>query len=235
MPKCTSGREKWLETRELLLDGAQPHLHIQEEQGVLLFGPSVHPLRECIAVPHAIPAVLARIPLRHGRDEMQRRLHRCGGIGACPGGDFPIETGQHLLLGILAQHAHAFGERIAVIRDDAFGRQHTTRQRRGTGHGPHRRRLARQRACRGRRTGGGIGVLVLRLRGGFRGRFRCGFRRRGRLCGKRRTGAQADHTTCRTDSTDDTSNSWLKLPRLLKSLKMQGASHRIRRMNGSRA
>src|SRR5207253_1715746 len=102
-----------------------------KEQCVLPLCPLIHALDQRIRHSEPVHAVPSRRALRRDGNEMQRWLHRRRRIRLLPPAYLLVETREHLLHRILAEHAHALRERVAIERDDAPLRENCAREWRG--------------------------------------------------------------------------------------------------------
>ena len=121
--------EEGKQPRQLHLERTPGNLDVQKKQRVPASRPAVHALDERIWHPEAIHAVSARVALGNDRDEVKCRLHGCRRVGFTPMPRYRVQPCKHVVHRVLAEHAHAFGERIAVERDDALRRQDGTCER----------------------------------------------------------------------------------------------------------
>src|SRR5688572_18882977 len=99
--------EEMLEAREQLAYVAVPGLNVDEHDRVFRLRPAVDHFDHRIAHDRAVLARRTGIALRNDGDEVQRRLHRCRGVGSLPLLYFIFETTEHVLRLELAERTHA--------------------------------------------------------------------------------------------------------------------------------
>ena len=104
-------------------------LDVDEQQGIGFFGPAVDLIHDSVGHDHAVLSRFARFTLGNNGNQMQSRLYRCCRIGFFPARNFSLQAAQHVVLGKFTQGAHAFGEWIAVIGDNALFGQKCAGQR----------------------------------------------------------------------------------------------------------
>ncbi len=120
--------EEMCQPRQFRLHCAESHLHVHEEEPPPLLGPLCHPLDNAVGHPQPVHAVPAAVGLRHRDDHVESRPHRYRGIRLGPFGDRLLQPPEHLVPGVLAQHAHPARQRIAVVRHHPAGRHYGPRQ-----------------------------------------------------------------------------------------------------------
>ncbi len=94
------------------------------------FCPAIHLLDQHAVHARPVLPVAPRTPLRHHRDQVQRRLHRVTRVERVPLRDFGIELLEHLGWVELAENPHPPRKRIAVEGDDPVRGKNRTRKRR---------------------------------------------------------------------------------------------------------
>ena len=109
--------------RQLGLQRAVSRLNVDEQQPLAALRPAVRLLDRLRVLSPSPAAVGPRGALRDDGHEVDRGDHRRRRIGRLPLLDRLVEHREHLLLGVLAEHAHLLRVRVAVVRDDAVLRQ----------------------------------------------------------------------------------------------------------------
>ena len=125
MPRCTSGRSRYLRRqRQLRLQRAVSGLDVDEEQALAALRPAVRLLDASVALSRRRhPPSGPGAPCATTVTRWIAGITGVDGSAVRHSATVLIELREHLLLGILAEHAHLLRVRVAVVRDDALLRQ----------------------------------------------------------------------------------------------------------------